>query len=266
MKKRNSALSIYLLSAIGLSGCSFDYYLKDEHIVARQRVLFEQLCNAEDRSIIYQTARVDGYLAAERGAPTCLRGWNPIFEHGYKYAECTTTNVTGYRLPENADIYRFTLAPQGHPNCGTGEKYFADYTRRTYPSKDSPVEEINNIGNNYKKRHGSKLRDKCLVVKKAGEPMSRYMRLKTLSYYDEDGKLFNDEFYAKYPGREKSTKKGVISTIEDKIIDLSTGRVLARNANYTFFPKGRLYSYATSLDCANGNKAMRHPEVLIPDR
>jgi len=237
MKKRNSALSIYLLSAIGLSGCSFDYYLKDEHIVARQRVLFEQLCNAEDRSIIYQTARVDGYLAAERGAPTCLRGWNPIFEHGYKYAECTTTNVTGYRLPENADIYRFTLAPRGNSDCGTGNRHFADSSRRTYDG-DNPSYKDTNRGDNYKKSHKNKLGGKCLVVNKVDEPMSRYMLLKTLSYYDEDGRLFDDEFSIKYKGREQSTKKGVIGAIEDKIIDLSTGRVLARNANYTFFPKG----------------------------
>ena len=145
MKNKIMALTIMLLLPIWISACSYDYHIKDEGIVAEQRELFNKLCNAKDRSIIYQTAKAGGYLSASRGVSSCLEGWDPIFKYGYQYAECTTAKVKSHVLPDDADIYRFTLETEGHPDCGTGEKHFSDYSRRTYRGND-PAEKCDGLG------------------------------------------------------------------------------------------------------------------------
>ncbi len=55
---------IGLLLILFLNGCSYEYHIKDEGIVFKQRQLFKQLCEAKDRSVIYETVQVEGYLSA----------------------------------------------------------------------------------------------------------------------------------------------------------------------------------------------------------
>jgi hypothetical protein len=233
---------------------------KDETIVARQRALFKQLCNAKERSVIYKTAKVGGYLSVSNGLNNCIEGWDPIFEFGYQYAECTTASMSSHDLPENAEIYNFTLMPEGHSDCLTGEKHFTDYSRRTY-NGNSPNYKDTNLGDNYKKEHQDKLAGKCLVAKKIDKPKSQYMYLNTGGYYDEEEKLFYDMFDKKYKGHERTEKKGLIGYVDKQIIDMQTGEVLAKNSNYTFFPKGRLWSVYKTQDCSE-RKEIRPPDIL----
>jgi len=251
-----------VLQVFFLSGCGYDYYIKDEGIVAQQRQLFNQLCNADDRSVIYQRVKASGYLLARRGLNSCQDGWDPIFKYGYQYAECTETSITGFKLPDDIEVFHFTLEPKGHPECGTGEKHFIVRSRRFYRlySGNSPNYKETNLGNSYKKEHKTQLQDKCLVVKKIEKPESQYLLLRTDGFYDENEALFYDEFYKKYK-YEQTTKKGVIGFSSQQIIDRISGKVLSKNSNYIFFPKGRRYSYKTSIKC-NENKKISPLSVL----
>jgi len=117
-----SFLSIYMTS------CSYEHRIKDEGVVNNQRDRFNRLCKEKDRSVIYKTTKVNGFLSASRDGGRCVKGWDDIFKHGYEYAECTTSRVRDRKLPENAIIYQFKLEAEGHPDCGTDEKHFTHYS------------------------------------------------------------------------------------------------------------------------------------------
>lgn len=267
MKKRLTRLCAVILPITSINGCNIDIPLKDESVVAQQRELFNQLCNAKERSIVYQTAKADGYLSASDGGNLCLEGWDPIFEYGYQYAECTTTKLTSQVLPDNAEIYRFTLEPENHPDCGTGEKRLVDYSRRTYHG-DSPSYKETNYINNYKKQHKDKLEGQCLVVKQVSEPMSQFMELHEYVYTDESKEYSQDEIDKKYGGNHSAVrrKEGIITAGRTSIIDMDTGQYLSQYNYYSFFPKSMVYVTAHTIQCENDVASIKPNTVLIPGK
>lgn len=265
MKKRLTRLIAVILPITSMNGCNIDIPLKDESVVAQQRELFNQLCNAKERSIVYQTAKADGYLSASDGGNLCLEGWDPIFEYGYQYAECTTTKLTSQVLPDNAEIYRFTLEPENHPDCGTGEKRLVDYSRRTYHG-DSPSYKETNYINNYKKQHKDKLEGQCLVVKQVSEPMSRFILLDERIYIDDGKEYSKDSVDKEYGGNHDAVikEKGLITAERISLIDMTTGKYLSRYSNYSFFPKSMVHVTSHTVRCEGGSVSIKPNEVLVP--
>lgn len=230
--------------------------------MAKQRELIHQLCNAEERSVIYRMAKADGYLSASNGFNLCLEGWDPIFEYGYRYAECTAASVTSHVLPDNAEIYRFTLEPEGHRECGTGEKRLADYSRLNYRG-NSPSYKDTNYGNNYKKNYKAKLKGKCLVVKKVDKPKSSYMVLYEHVYNDEGKEYSIDEINRKYKGNYRD-KRGVISIGRQKVVDMSSGELLSQYNDYAFFPNSMVWVTSRTFRCDTELAPLAPNEVLVP--
>ena len=248
-----------LLLVLFLSGCSYEYYIKDEGIVFKQRQKFKQLCEAKDRSVIYKTVRVDGYLSASRSGDICTSdGWLPIVNNHYSFYECTTTPVKGFTLPPYADIYRFTIEKQGSRLCENSNGYYS-YHQHNNKKK---LGEFSKVAY-FIKDHKEYLQGKCLVVQKVDRPKSRYMTYATHSYYDEHEKMFYDEFQRKYDYPERETKKGLITASEFQVIDIKTGKILSKNSNYNFFPKGRRGSYKTVQHCKE-KKFIDYSDVLKP--
>ena len=267
MKNRFKRLCVAILPITLINGCSIDTSLKDEGVVAQQRALFNQLCNAKERSIVYRTTEASGYLSASSGVNNCLTGWDPIFQYGYQYAECTTTRLTSHVLPDKAEIYRFTLEPEGHPDCGTGEKRLVDYSRRTYHG-DSPSYKETNYVKNYKDQHKDQLEGQCLVVKKFGEPMSRHIELHEYLYIDEGKEYYQDAIDKKYGGNHSAVrrKQGMITAGRTSILDMDTGQYLSQYNYYSFFPKSMVYVTSHTVECESDVASIKPTAVLIPGK
>jgi len=267
MKKKFTRLCAVILPATWINSCSIVKDFEDEGVVAKQRELFSQLCNAKERSIVYRTTEASGYLSASSGVNNCLTGWDPIFQYGYHYAECTTARLTSHVLPDAAEIYRFTLKPEGHPDCGTGEKRLVDYSRRTYRGDSQTYKETNYISN-YKKQHEDKLEGRCLVVNKVREPMSRYMELHEYVYIDEGKQYYQDDIDKKYGGNHSAVrrKKGMITAGRTSIIHMDTGQYLSQYNYYSFFPKSMVYVTAHTVQCENDVALIKPNTVLIPGK
>ena len=262
MSKKVIAWAILSLQALVLSGCSFDYYFKDEDVVFRQRQLFNQLCEDPDRSIVYRTVRADGYLSASNESYSCQREeytWEPLIKYGYIYHECTTGSVSRHHLPNNADFYRFTLEPEGSPLCSSGDKHYSYY------SDDGVKQQLQFGGYYFVKKHKDKLIGKCLVVTKVHKPISRYMVLHTSIYIDEGQEYTLDEMVRKYRGNQNQ-KKGMITRIRDSVIDLGTGEILAQYSNYGFAPKNLTHAagLGNGEGCQSGRIYLAPEKVLIP--
>jgi hypothetical protein len=128
MKSRLARLCAVILPMTCINGCSGDTYLKEDDVLAEQRELFNQLCNATDGSMVYQTANVDGYLSASNlSCEVKSQAWEPIVLYGDNYHECTDAKVSEYHLPDDVDIFRFTLKSKGSPLCGVGDKDYYSY-------------------------------------------------------------------------------------------------------------------------------------------
>ena len=89
------------------------------------------------------------------------------------------------------------------------------------------------------------------------------MTYSEMFYYDESGKLYPEELKRKYPYNSER-KKGLIGTIETRYVDILTGKVIAKNSNHTFFPKGRLGSSRTLKRCTERYVEILPSEVLKP--
>ncbi|MCB1859899.1 MAG: hypothetical protein KDI63_16625 [Gammaproteobacteria bacterium] len=264
MSKNVIAWTILSLQALVLSGCSFDYYFKDEDVVFRQRQLFNQLCEDLDRISIKRTVEVDGYLTASKNGTACgleYNAWDPIVKYGYRYHECTTSSVEENRLPENANVYRFTIEPKSSPLCGQGDKYF--YTHSF--DKDS---ELGGFGwiSYFINEHQKQTKDRCLVVRKVEKPMSQYMVLRSSTYIDDGQEFTLDEMIKRYYPRDYGRKKGMITKLRDAVIDINNGLVIAQYINYGFAPKN--LSNAAGLgvveECEGGRIRLTPSKILLP--
>ena len=266
MKKKFTRLCAVILPATWINSCSIVKDFEDEGVVAKQRELFSQLCNAKERSIVYQTANANGYLTASRAGSSCAletNTWDPVIKYGYDYHECTTAGITGHSVPRNADIYRFTLELEESPLCGAGDKYYYYYSK-----DDSSKLKVFGGLPYYMKEHQDRLVGNCLVVKKVNKPMSRYMELHEYVYIDESKQYYQDEIDKKYGGNHSAVrrKKGMITAGRTSIIDMDTGQYLSQYNYFSFFPKSMLHVTAHTVQCENDDASIKPNRVLIPGR
>lgn len=265
MKNRFARLCAVILPITLINGCGIGRSFMDEGMVAQQWELFNQLCDAKERSIVNQTVNANGYLSAGnlRSCRLESHAWEPILKYGYDYHECTDARVTGHHLPGNADIYRFTLEPKGSPLCGVGDKHYYYY-------QDDTGAKLGELGwaHYFMEKHKAQLEGKCLVVKKVDKPMSRYIELHEYVYIDEGKEYYEDAIDNKYGGNHSAVrrKQGMITAGRTSIIDMDTGQYLSQYNYYSFFPKSMVYVTSHTVQCDRDVSPIKPNTVLIPGK
>ena len=252
MKKRQGLLVVLGLI---LSGCSYDYLIKDELVVAQQRELFEKLCQSPDRYFVKEAVEVDGYLSvkAYRG---CTLGWDPILRHGYRYAECFEQDIDHESFSVQSPVYYFTLEEKGNPKCEAANDFFSSnwiYGRQGGINRKA----------NYEREFEDVIGDRCLAIDVREHASSKYL-LYSHTFYIYKGKEYTREELTQLLGGSSKMEraKGIIVASAIKVSDLYLRNIVAQKKEYSFFPKGTLHRTHTVINCDNPVPPWKIEKVL----
>jgi len=190
---------------------------------------FQELCNAEDRVVIYETKKVDGYLFADAayGANCEGDGWEPLFKEGYKFYECSAGKFSDYESILGDKIYHFYIAEANDSAC-IEESDFSNERISKYTS-----EYYRNINLVKKiKLYKEKLKsNQCLAKREVLYPESLYAKVLEFRYLDSEGNHILGE-------SDKKIEKDLISFYGYSVIGIETGKVLAViNREYHYTPE-----------------------------
>jgi len=240
-----------------LSGCSYDYFIKDEFVVAKQRKLFQQLCQSPDRHFVKEVAEVEGYLSINAGRG-CTLGWDPILRDGYSYSECVDKPIAAQSNPISSQVFYFTLEERGSPKCQAASEFFI--SRWPGGGQGAINRKIN-----YEREFKGLIDEKCLAVSYEDRVQSKYA-VSSESYY-----IYNEKKYPRQELRNILNKvetfnrvKGIIAESSHKVVDLSAMEIIAQRINYTFYSKGTLHATHAIEKCDKNIPALDIPNILKP--
>ncbi len=198
---------------------------------------FQELCNAKDRVVVYDSKKVDGYLFADAtyGGSCNGDGWGGVFKWGYEYQECSTGTFSNYKSILNGQLFRFYIGEEGEAAC-VDKNSISKRTIDAYADKL----EIN----------------QCLAKREVQYPKSIYAKVLEFGYLDLEGNHVLGNSNGKI-------KEDLISFHGYSIVDIETGEVLAvtsREYNYTPEPGNRVLG---GFSC-DMKKSIDPMKVIIP--
>ncbi len=228
-------LILMVLLSIGACGHTSQY-------VNNRQNTFEELCDSEDRSVIYSTAEVDGYIALSTNTNTCRTPWNTLLFGKYGYKECSLESSRDVKINELTDIYRITLQKEGSSICNIEDKKLKLYQKRSYENNKD------------------KLVGQCLGAKKILSPASTYAILYEAGYVNDEKEHIALTSKG-YSGLER--KKGFIRYWGYRVVNIINEDVLAIDRDYKFYPGGLVNDFAKKYECAE-DPYLKIKEILIP--
>ena len=254
MVLRSNFLVVFLVL---LSGCSYDYFIKDEFYVAQQRQVFRELCRAPDRYFVNEVVEVDGYLRS-RGRGGCALGWDPILQQGFRYAECVEQDIDYEAFSVQSPVYYFTLEEKGNPKCAAANDFvFSNWVgggRVGIKIKAYSEREYKDV-----------IGDRCLAIDVRDYVSSRYV-LDTETYFIYQDKEYTREELTQLMGGDSNREraKGVIAASAIKVADMHSRSIVAQKKEYSFFPKGTLHRTHTVVNCDPRVPPWRTEAILKP--
>lgn len=215
---------------------------------------FQELCNSDDRVIIYSTAEVNGYLFADApfGADCNSDGWEPLFRSGYKFYECSTGEFSNYESMLNGSIFRFYISNRNDTNC----VYESDLINNKLSKYSSEYYANKNIVKAIRLYKGRLKDNQCLAKKVVGEPKSRYAKVLEFGYVDSSGDH-------KLGESGDVIKRDLIKFHGYSVVNIKTGKLLSIiDREYTYVPElGD--NYIGDFKCSN-KKSIDFNKVLMP--
>ncbi len=210
---------VLLALVISISGCGSTpsaIYQLSKREVAKNRPAykqFQELCASPDRSRVYKTVNVDGYLFAATNGARCKGGWGALAEQGYKYFECSSTNVVDHdSISFEENIYRLEIGEKDDVSC---------------VSWNAVADDTNN---DKAKEYQELLQGKCFIISKVIEPKSNFVMLLENGYVDE-----MDNHILKLPNSR--TTKDLIRFNGIYVFNLETGENLSIDRDYQYWPE-----------------------------
>tara|TARA_R110002072_G_scaffold302717_2_gene487936 strand:- start:272 stop:1003 length:732 start_codon:yes stop_codon:yes gene_type:complete len=237
---------VLLALVISISGCGSTpsaIYQLSKREVAKNRPAykqFQELCASPDRSQIYKTVNVDGYLFAATSGARCKGGWDVLAKQGYKYYECSSIKVKDRSsIKFDGEIYRLETGEEGDGRCVSWDVVEDDLS---YHDK---VEEFQTA-----------IEGKCFIKSEVTEPKSRYVTLLEFGRVDNNG-----NHILEFPN--DSNQKDLISFYGGHVIDLESGESLSIDRYYKYWPEGIKNKAVGKFEC-NREKPINDSRALTP--
>lgn len=235
---------VMLLLSVGACGStpSAIYQLSKRELAKNRPAYkqFQELCASPDRSRIYKTANVDGYLFVSTSGARCKGGWDALAKRRYKHYECSSIKVKDRSsIKLDGDIYRLELGEAGDARCVAWDVVEAGL------SHHDKVEEFQ-----------AAIEGKCFIQSEVSNPQSLYGKLYEFGFVDSEG-----NHILRFPIDRK--KRNLIHFSGVYVFNLETKEILSIDRDYEYWPEGVEKKAVGKYSC-DEDKNVRELEILVP--